>query len=556
MAVPLKIYPTSDECRIKNKVTCPVETCKQTFTSESNLNLHSWKTHKTFEPASSSVEKWYFCPETNCQWGDVNHFKSMKPLRQHFLKMHSSKIHSCALCQKAFPTEMMRANHQKFCNVLFTCLDCKVSYNCYETLKTHCRRKKHKLLNKADYIRKSCMETATSEIMLVKPRPILPKKSTSHEDIIFVELKRNSQDKQTETNQILITQHTQTGSKNHVETQTVETNKIKCDNKNMKTQTDLVQSRETSCNTSFDLNDFAFTLNDNIEKSTQTYENLLNNISVTTHTDTSDLLTDFDANFFNCNMETQTDLMFENEIFNSDYYSNMYTQTCDEILSDLNGLADIQTQTGLNESLRSVESQTLMSSADRLCPNILKDIVHSETQTDAEYRQIKNFTMSIRPHRTIGSLEVTFTFDKISTIKESEKILSDKFYLGTTSWHLYIRKTKNDKNVAHLEVGLEKVDNNEENKFSYIVQREFILLSNNTRRNVVKGGFLTTQKLYGKRQGEIMEMGYPSFIAWCNLMNPVMGYTDKNEDDDIQITLNMNLEKVLRHKEVCKCGAC
>lgn len=415
MSGPLKIYPSVEECQIKNKLICPIEDCGHIFTSESNLNLHLCKTHKTIELKVSPLEKWYFCPEAKCPWSNTKHFRNMKNLRQHFLKMHMAKMFSCLSCPKSFPSEPLLTKHSVYCDITFSCLDCKASYACYDTLKTHCRRKNHRILNKVDYkMRPTLDKTKTGNLLL-------PKKSFSEE--ITAECSKNVnkqtrvvkpvlETKTTQMNQIVVeqvTQQTQTGSKNHVfsvKTQTVENHKVKQEiieenYKNMNTQTDLVESREISCNTSFDIEDFKFTLKNNIEKntsSTQTHwpsEDIFN-ISTATHgtihTDTSDLLSDslsnFDTNFFNCNSQTQTDLMFENEIFNSDYYSNMYTQTCDEILSGLNGLTDIQTQTALHETLRSVESQTLMSSADKLCPNILKDIVHSETQTDVEFRQM------------------------------------------------------------------------------------------------------------------------------------------------------------------------
>lgn len=427
----VKIFPTVEQCRINNNLTCPVEECKQNFTSESNLNLHFEKTHNKSNLKSSPVDKQYFCPETNCPWSCSKHFKSMKCLRQHYLKVHTEKEYSCTLCQKSFASNALLSKHGEFCNITFACLDCNACYESYETLRTHCRRKKHRILNKCEYKMGVKPIQVKSEVFGKTYKLILPRQSSSEQMIVgsfrSVNIDQNSQTNEerpllkskmtqvTNENEFSVTQttqHTQTGSKNvvlSVETQTIGDffNRSKVDVfednfKNINTQTDIVESRESSSNTSFKLDDFEFTFNSHIEKSssgTQTCwpDQDLFNMSTATHdtihTDTSDLLADtdtlsnFDTNFFS-NIETQTDFMFENEIFNSDYYSNMYTQTCDDILSGLNGFNDNQTQTVLNETLRSVESQTLMSSIDKLCPNVLKDIVHSQTQTDAEFRQM------------------------------------------------------------------------------------------------------------------------------------------------------------------------
>ncbi|KAL1517351.1 hypothetical protein ABEB36_001123 [Hypothenemus hampei] len=312
MEEPLKIYPTIEKCQIRNKVICSINGCSATFISESNLQMHLKVTHKTGCIKESPKEKWYFCPSKQCPWGHSKHFLNMKSLRQHFLKMHSFKPYLCDQCQKSFARETFFEKHKEYCNVWFKCLNCDASYGNYDTLQTHCRRKRHQLLNKSEYKSNNAKSVEINTVFLV----------------------------QTKVKEIC-----------SVGTQTVPLQK------NNEAQTDI-----------------------NYEKSTQT------SCPTQEISDTSELLFDLDSPFFNCNSETQTDLMFDNELFEADY-SNMYTQTCDDILS---GLSDIQTQTGLNEdSLRSVESQTLMSSySENLCPSIFKDIVHSETQTDTQFREM------------------------------------------------------------------------------------------------------------------------------------------------------------------------
>lgn len=333
MAEPIKIYPTIEDCQIKNKISC--SDCSQAFTSESNLNLHIAKTHGRSDLQRVTTEKWYFCPIDQCPWNEMMHFKRLKNLRQHFVKSHMVKQLKCPSCPKRFAVETELVRHSKYCSVWFSCLNCNASYGCYETLKTHCRRKDHKLLNKQDY-----RALVGEQLVHIKETVI-----------------RN-----------VMTQSTQTelqvgADKCSVETQTSES-KI----------TSVVESKESSCNTSFNIEDFEFTMREHIQ---------MNSSSTQTQSFPSDLLSNLDPNLFNCSSKTQTDMLFPNEFCN-DFYSDMYTQTCDEILS---GLTNIQTQT-VQDTLRSVESQTLMSSADRLCPSIFKDIVHTETQTDEEFRQM------------------------------------------------------------------------------------------------------------------------------------------------------------------------
>ncbi|KAJ8958977.1 hypothetical protein NQ314_006341 [Rhamnusium bicolor] len=310
------------------------------------------------------------------------------------------------------------------------------SYSCYDTLKTHGRRKKHNILFKSEY--KSKVSVSKSQDIITAPsknRLVLPKqcislivlpsqiRATINREIQTDDDKPKLRSKMTQVNRDIVvasqnTQQTQTGSKHiqfTVETQTIG-DFLNINRKNMVdilsesgnqkssiTQTDVIESRSTSCNTSFNLDDFEFTLKPEVEKNslgTQTSHGECTNIysaSTTTHdsihTDTSDLLAETlndnmsNFEFYNCNMETQTDIMLDGDIFNCDYYmSHMYTQTCDEILNDL-GFSDIQTQTVLDDMLRSVESQTMMSHGKK-CNIICKDTSHMETQTDMEFRHM------------------------------------------------------------------------------------------------------------------------------------------------------------------------
>ncbi|KAF7279838.1 hypothetical protein GWI33_006696 [Rhynchophorus ferrugineus] len=400
MSGPLKVYPTIEQCQKKNKLTCLFKECGDTFTSESNLNLHIVKTHKRMDLKSVGIERQYFCPQVGCVWSAVKHFKNMKSLRQHYLKVHTKKDFTCASCKKSFPTNDQMSKHTEYCDVMFSCLDCKAFYGCYETLKTHSRRKNHKILEKSQY--KNCN---TINIYVENLAPNDKNNQTIYEKPLLAS-KMIQVSNVGECFVPQLTQQTQTSVSSDVlsvETQTINNIKLDLVNnfKHINTQTDAVTSKETSSNTSFNLSDFDLTFANQTEKnnsSTQTslQDHYIFNMSTNTHdsahTDTSDLLsaetTEFDNNFYNCHMETQTDFMFDSDIFNSDYYSDMYTQTCNDILEEFSGFNDIETQTAYEESLRSVESQTLMSSLEKLPVNVIRDMAHSETQTDEEFRQM------------------------------------------------------------------------------------------------------------------------------------------------------------------------
>ncbi|XP_030766110.1 gastrula zinc finger protein xFG20-1 [Sitophilus oryzae] len=409
MTSPVKFYPTVEECQRNNKVTCPIEACGGIFKSQSNLHLHIQQTHKKTGLKPSDVEKQYFCPEKSCRWSNSKYFKNMKSLRQHYFKVHIKKTYSCSNCEKSFTTDVLLERHGEFCNVEFNCLDCKSSYDCYNTLRTHCRRKRHRILEKNKY--KKCNKTEVQPFIVLRlnQRILLPKELPKDQNSQTILEKPVLESKMTQVSGLeriisQASQQTQTNSRNclsTVETQTP-TNFSKPKEvfeenfKHVNTQTDIVESKECSCNTSFTLDELESTFNSYTEKntsSTQTYSKNQDIFSISTathdsiYTDTSDLLTDslgaFDSNFFNCNMETQTDVMFDSDIFNTDYYTNMCTQTCNDFFSGFN---DNETQTVFDETLRSVQSQTLMSTLDN--SNVVRDTAHSETQTDTEFRHM------------------------------------------------------------------------------------------------------------------------------------------------------------------------
>ncbi|XP_057664660.1 uncharacterized protein LOC130899013 [Diorhabda carinulata] len=410
-------YPTAEECKVNNKVHCTEEGCTSIFISESNLNLHLTKTHRKPHLLEESITKHYFCPELGCLYNADKYFKELKKLRTHYMTKHSSEQYICLNCNKIFPQQKNLQQHSDYCGVNFTCPQCPAYYATYESLQTHSRRKKHCIPLKTHYkVINTCSKSDT--LLQATDRPILPKSSFN---LIIVpnDTKKFNQESQTynipsiyksKMTQVCRefdsrnNQQTQTGNKSEyftVETQTIgnyrnlsRKNSGSMDNsstqRSLKTQTDVIESKNFSCNTSFK-DDFPIETN---SSSTQTGENNTSNNNNSTHThdtiytDTSDLLQDVNVGSFefdNCNMETQTDFIFDDVMFGCDYMSNMYTQTSDQILSDL-GFSNIQTQTLIDDVLKSVESQTVMSRRKQDVGD--RDMTHMETQTDMEFREM------------------------------------------------------------------------------------------------------------------------------------------------------------------------
>ncbi|KAK9688288.1 hypothetical protein QE152_g35657 [Popillia japonica] len=422
---------------INSTVRCPEEGCSSIFMSESNLNLHLAKTHKKENLMTpTSVNREYYCPDLSCNYNDAKSFKSLKLLKQHYLKVHSEKTYGCDTCDSKFSTQAAKNRHSEYCHAKFTCCECNSTYPCYESLLTHSRRKQHLILDKTAYrthaVTKSSSITNLSQ--KAKKSLVLPKNSTSLQLINvnvrnLVTMEKGSQtDIWTEKPRLskrsikLInnsSQETQTlSNKQHLsaETQTIgdyiqrksSASKIEDDDrKSINTQTKPVNSKTKSCNTLFNLTDFNFMM-ENTERNhsgTQTTNTVSSEfLYSTSQTETTDLnvfefmhsssqtnfnedMDTFDSeNYFNCNSETQTDFM---SILNSDYCSNMYTQTCDSLL--LNDLAfmNSHTQTVFDDILKSVESQTTMSTQSNAGLGMTcRDMAHMETQTDVEFKQM------------------------------------------------------------------------------------------------------------------------------------------------------------------------
>lgn len=330
----IEITPPEREILTTNTFyNCTQNDCKSTFKNSSNLKLHLVKHHEIGNLLeSNSQSKHFHCPQKNCSYYSgnsktlngkgVKYFSTLKYLRQHYMKVHAEKCFQCQKCNKAFSQKTYLTAHEKLCGISWICSDCGWKYNSKEALLTHCKRKTH-----------NAVESINQSNLAVKP---LNKVSRSIQTEILV--RRAVKEKFCQ------------------ETQTVQSKKkmSKCYQNDVKTTTS-----KNSLKAEYNFDESENENSNLIDNSSQTTNNL-NNMSYF-----EDSVSCFGSNQFS--IETQTD---HKPLFNLDgnlenldtiFYSNnnMYTQTCDEILSDL-GLSHIQTQTNsdYNDLLVSTETQT------------------------------------------------------------------------------------------------------------------------------------------------------------------------------------------------------
>ncbi|KAF5298998.1 hypothetical protein FQA39_LY11630 [Lamprigera yunnana] len=425
-----KIYPTVQELSTVNScLPCSEEGCTKIFTSRSNLNLHLIKTHKHCKEVVNMLRE-YYCPDLKCVFNSEKFFKTLKLLKQHFLKVHCEKLYICSTCNKGFSTLASKNRHTNYCGVNFTCCNCTAGYMSYESLMTHGRRKNHKILEKTAYSPAAVCSLDNTKLKHVavfrtvkKEILILPKPSSSLEFIGSINAPTVEKGSQTDvcftlpklkTKEIqVMNKHTKQSqtyelrrSHSSAETQTIsdfiskrprlfDNEIIVCNKspddglqKSIKTQTKAISLKNQSCNTSFELENLDFQLGEVHTNSSSTQTNfplpteLLYSISTSTHdsihTDTSDL------NFEFMHSSSQTCFTDDMSLFNSNYF-NYYDaeSTFDELDSYCQKAYDdiilntIHTQTMFDDMARSVESQTMMSHTKT------KNVVtNMETQTD------------------------------------------------------------------------------------------------------------------------------------------------------------------------------
>lgn len=448
-----KIYPLASELSsINNKVQCTEEGCDSIFTSESNLLMHMVKCHERKELTlkNDKIILHHHCPEITCIYHAIRHFKKLKYLKQHYLKVHAERNYFCETCNKGFSTSAIKNSHSEICGVIFTCLQCPNTYTSYESLITHGRRKNHSISDRSVFIKSN--KTGKSKISNHNYKTkvynnnnntklILPKQNVSMQTTNFIPIilqikeatsSLNFIDKQIQTEPYVVKNNnnkikSSLKRRSNICTQTCTKKRTRI---SIETQTtgDCILKRAIQDAKLLNIKD---TIDEHhsrkcIETQTQKWPNI-GDISTQTDIDTdsdinldslsSDIISSssqtsvntlnfFDDTFGNC-QETQTDILYQDDFLQSSSYiahietqtnddidlcnTNMYTQTCDDQL--LSDFSNIQTQTNWPDYdlFVSTETQTLLTQNTKSffdLPMSAREISHMETQTDMEFKQL------------------------------------------------------------------------------------------------------------------------------------------------------------------------
>lgn len=298
------------------------------------------------------------------QFGQENgkHFKTMKYLRQHYQKVHLAKDFVCDDCGKAFTLESQLRKHKKdVCGKVFACRECGWPYESLEALLTHGKRKGHNV-KEVIMINKLVGKTNSKLKKDVPPTPAA---------------NNQQQEQQMESNKKMEDGKHSSFMLNEISGKVVfvfsysvflsilifssltEINHMSAPN--MLCSSQMSAGVQTDCFSDIPVQDAA------ISSALDEIHSLLRDI------------------------ETQTEPFLSTANDNQSYLdqmlaqsSHMYTQTCDDFLSEL-CLADIQTQTHWPSPQRHVEDKLeLTSTATSTNPNhCIHDelLVSTETQT-------------------------------------------------------------------------------------------------------------------------------------------------------------------------------
>ncbi|KAG7197384.1 hypothetical protein KM043_018490 [Ampulex compressa] len=161
------VCPSPEELSIiANNVRC--EKCGLIFRNEPRYRLHDLKVHQHKNLDKTIKENvQYHCPVESCIYAleSQRHFSTMKYLKQHYLKVHAKKTHSCTRCDKSFSTEAAKEGHMRVCGIEFTC-SCSKTYTTYEALLTHAKRLLHTVNDK---YKNSSRRTSSKTLRVVIP---------------------------------------------------------------------------------------------------------------------------------------------------------------------------------------------------------------------------------------------------------------------------------------------------------------------------------------------------------------------------------------------------
>ncbi|XP_068221554.1 ATM interactor [Palaemon carinicauda] len=164
-------------------ISCP-QGCPRTFANSSALRLHLKQVHHQSDDDSLGLKPgsnvWYHCPVKSCIYHEDmgsmgKHFPKLKYLKQHYLKVHATRSHTCE-CGKAFSTSALLAHHKRVCGISLMCV-CGRNFSRFEALQTHARRMSH-------VIHSSTLQALRSrKIALSDPLVLAAQSATSHQDV-------------------------------------------------------------------------------------------------------------------------------------------------------------------------------------------------------------------------------------------------------------------------------------------------------------------------------------------------------------------------------------
>lgn len=379
-----------------SSLPCPEVDCGQIFTNNGHLQLHLTKHHRIIKKISTECILSFHCPVDGCKYSEKGKqfFLNRKALRQHYVKVHAEKAVACKQCNMKFPSVALLRLHERCCGQEYKCIECGFKYGSREALLTHCRRKAHKI---SQLSVKRPIQIIRNQTAIVMPAPLsfplkkivkIAPKPTSVEVIVNVQPPIDDRKK------LLQTSQTQT--------------KLFLDkwNKRVGPPTTILTSATHSEPSSFQDLDFFDT-----ETTTQMIASSSSQTDRTLNTHNfmeGDSLGYFgaDDHFASgfCDIETQTELL-PSAVDHLDQllYSNMHTQTCDEIMSDF-GWTDIQTQTNFplpvdysNDMLVSTETQTSFTA----CLQSTKPSMYTQTLDEVLNDDFSNSNFSTRYTQTM-----------------------------------------------------------------------------------------------------------------------------------------------------------
>lgn len=384
----LKIIPSESLLVINPPIKCSVAECNSIFKTTSNLHLHLEKHHKinVRELIDPDTEVQYYCPATNCKYNatedpQTEYFKSKKYLRQHYMKVHATKIAQCTKCGKSFASSALQQQHERSCGATFKCVDCDWSYSSRECLLTHCRRKGHSIpkLKRAKNKKSPKSFAKYGSIIAPKKEP-----QTSSIELPSKKIRTNFKRIVKKGKDQKISQETQTASLYNTNCTKI-SKTIDCPttirSKSIGTSTTppaLMASKYSNLDL---IDDESSTMIDN---HSQTCNRNLNSLNYMEDDSSLHYFTVGNFNSGLCHIETQTELIASraNGVRDMDpLLCHMHTQTSDEILTEL-GLSDIQTQTHWPDSSATYNHELFVSTETQTCyPQLIMDNISIHTQT-------------------------------------------------------------------------------------------------------------------------------------------------------------------------------